>query len=81
MVYGQYSSVLMHDCVWTTALSCSILTVHHQPSTHKVPYCYYKLVTYVIRAVKNMFCHTRDIGPDIPRLLANQHSSLEQHSF
>jgi hypothetical protein len=50
------------------------------PQPPEVPYCYYKLVTNVIRAVKKK-CHTRGIWSDIPQLSASQHSGLKPPSL
>ena len=55
-----------------TAHGHGILAIYYKPP--EVPYCYYKLVTNVIRAV---FCHICGIRSGIPRLSANQHSGLE----
>ena len=74
----QLRTVLKHD----TARSAWIQSyIGHIPQTPEVPYCYYKLVTNVIRAVKLMFCHTRGIRSDIPQLSANQHSGLKPPSL
>ena len=43
----------------------------------KVPYCYYKLVTNVIRAVEIKKLSYPGIWTDIQRLSANQNSVLE----
>ena len=60
-----------------TALSRAIpvLAIYH--NLLEVPYCYYKLVTNVTRAVKT---YTHGIGSDIPWLSANQHLGLEPPS-
>ena len=56
VVYGQYTTAKgcsyaqrNMECLYT-ALNCGILAIYHKPP--EVPYCYYKLVTNVIRAVK-----------------------------
>ena len=68
-------AVLRHE-----ALIHGILAIYHYPPA--VPYCYYKLLTNVTRAVqKCMFCHTHGIRSDIPGLSANQHSGLELPSL
>jgi hypothetical protein len=51
------------------------------PQTPEVPYCYYKRVTNVIRAVKINVLSYQWYTFDIPRLLANQHSGLEAPSL
>jgi hypothetical protein len=48
------------------------------PQTPKVVYCYYKLVTNLIREVKIHVCHTLGIQP---RISDNQHSGLKPPSL
>jgi hypothetical protein len=43
-------AVLLHDLT----LSAGYSSCRNIPQTHKVPYCYYKLVIGVIRAVKTI---------------------------
>jgi hypothetical protein len=42
-------AVLTHKECLDTALTCGILAIYHKP---EVPYCYFKLVTNIIRTVK-----------------------------
>jgi hypothetical protein len=59
VVYGQYTTAkgcVQALCVASrkrTALSHGILAIYHEP---EVSYCYFKLVTNVIRAVKKNAC-------------------------
>jgi hypothetical protein len=70
-------AVLRHDALrsaWTQLLA----VVYWPYTTSPVPYCYYKLVTNVIRAVKiNVLSYLWYTWSDIPRLSANQYSGLE----
>ena len=74
-------AVLMHytmQSAWTQPLAVLYWPYTTNP---KVPYCDYKLVTNVIRAVKIHVCHTRGIWSAISRLSANQHSGIEPTSL
>jgi hypothetical protein len=51
----------MYDTTWSAWIQplAVVQYIGHIPPTSMAPYCYYKLVTNMIRAVKkNMFCHT-----------------------
>ena len=82
-------AVLMNKAVWSAWIQqCGVpgyspypWYIGNIPQTPEVPYCYYKLVTNVIRAVKIHFCHTHGIRSDIPQLSANQHSGLKPPSL